>query len=121
MTSTKIGQQEAMELVRKLLFGLQRARSASKEALQGYESDDKIVSSVLETIDPWLYGKNGEALLKAVSMVIDRGSITGMEFYNFMTIIHRLDSTIGMCVGILTDTKFPEPTIKLITDLEGEQ
>ena len=112
-------QTEAMKYVRSLLFGMQRSRSALRETLSGMgDYPDSLVESTLEDLNPWLYGKRGEGLLKALVQVDERGSVTGMEFYNFMTIIHLLDPLSAASAGILTDTTYPQPNIHWCAGLE---
>jgi len=109
-----MNQKQAMDYVNKLLFGLQRARSASRESLEsmgGRQLSDEIINNVLEDLTPWLHGPKGNGLLNALSQVCDRGRVSGMEFYNFMTIIHHLDPTVGAMAGALSDTTFPQPSV----------
>jgi hypothetical protein len=58
-----------------------------------------------------MHGEKGDGLLRALNLVLDRDSVTGMELYNFMTIIKMLDIPTGMIVSALADTDFPEPDI----------
>ena len=111
-------QSEAMEFVRKLLFGVQRSRSAARESLSGSDVSDKLIENVLVDLNPWLYGPKGEGFIKALAQVDARGSVTGMEFYNFMTIIHRLDPTIAATAGILSETSYPEPDARWCVGFE---
>ena len=110
-------QEEALKLCNALLTGLQRARSiveenASRElSINGNPIDPKVMDSALEDITPWLFGEKGNALVRGLGIVSDRDSVKGMEFFNFMYIIHVLEPTLNMMAGALTDTMFPEPDI----------
>ena len=116
-------QAEAMKLVNTLIIGLQRARSVSKESLEDLVIDGKVISkqvviNVLEGLTPWLHGPKGDGFLCALMVVSNRGTVTGMDMYNFMTIIHLLNPTVAAMAGILTDTTFPEPDIHWCAGLE---
>ena len=111
-------QAQAMDYVRKLLTGVQRARSVSTEGIENIvlgmggelsETQQRVIIDLLEDLTPWLYGAKGNALLNGLALVEGRGSVTGMEFYNFMTIIHHIEPFIATTAGILTETSFPEP------------
>ena len=105
-----MNQEEAMKLVRALLFGAQRTRSASREELaRNFDAD--IVNNVLVDLNPWLDGSRSKAFLKTLAQIDERGSVTGLEFYNLMTIIHNLEPVIAVTAGIMSDTIFPEPDI----------
>ena len=112
-------QADAMKYARNLLFGMQRSRSALRETLTNTGDFTKeTIESVLEDLNPWLYGVKGEGLLKGLALVDARGSITGQEFFNFMVIINRLDPLIAITAGILSDTTYPEPDIRWCAGLE---
>src|SRR5688572_1994707 len=101
-----MNQTEAFELTQKLMLGLQYARSVSKEELTKFvvnkELNEDLIDSVLEDLTPWLHGRKGNAFLSAVERVVESGKVNGMDFYNFMTIIHTLEPTIGAMVSILS-------------------
>jgi len=114
-------QSEAMKYVRKLLNGVQRSRSAIRESLiTNGEFDTKVIEQVMIDLNPWLFGPKGESFIKALAQIDDRDSVTPMEFYNFMTIIHRLDLTINATAGIMTETMYPEPNIQWMSGWEKE-
>jgi hypothetical protein len=112
-------QEQAMEIVNRLIFGLQRARTASREGTEALAGKvrPKIVDGVLEDLIPWLHGQKAEALLNGLTKVSDRGSITGQELYNFMYIIHNLNPIIAAMAGTLADTTFPKPDMKWFAEL----
>ena len=117
-----MNQEKAMEIVNKLIFGLQRARTASREGVENVASakginNPEIVNGVLEDSNPWLHGPKAEALLQGLVMVSERGRVTGMELYNFMTIIHRLDPVAAAMAGTFAEYTFPKPEIEWITAL----
>jgi len=115
-----MNQEKAIEIVNKLLLGLQRARSTSREgteALARSGTRPEIIDGVLEDLTPWLHGPKAEALLNSLAQVYDRDRVTGGELYNFMTIIHVLNPTIAAMAGILTDYTFPKPSLEWFKDL----
>lgn len=112
-----MNQEKALDLVNKLLFGLQRARSASVEELTRLGYEEKTVKAVIGNCMPWLEGEKGEAFLKSLAFVSDRSNVTGMELYNFMTVIHRLDRNLLMIVSGMSKTEFPEPDMKWLMEL----
>ncbi len=112
----------AMEIVNNLLIGLQRARSVTRENqeiedVNGDKLSPEMVNWVLEDLLPWMHGEKGEALLNAVVKVSERGSVTGGELYNFMTIIHLLSPAVNACVGALTTYDFPKPNLEWFKEL----
>lgn len=117
-----MNQTQAMEYINKLVIGFQRARSVSRENLTkgatlSEKISDRLVESILEDLNPWLFGAKGEAFFKALLKTQEQGKVNGIDFFNFMTIIHRLDPTLQTLIGILTETDFPEPNIEVISQL----
>jgi hypothetical protein len=114
-------QEKGMEIVNRLIVGLQRARSASREGVdaiaKGKSIGPEIVDGVLEDLTPWLHGSKAESLLNGLMKVQERGSVSGMELFNFMTIIHVIDPKIASMAGILADYTFPFPTTNWIMEL----
>lgn len=115
-----MNQKAAMDIVNKLLFGIQRARTASLEGTEAVArpgTSPEIINDVLEDLTPWLHGPKAEALIKALTIVSDRGSVTGGELYNFMTIIHVLNPVIAAMAGTFADTTFPKPDMTWFGEL----
>jgi hypothetical protein len=114
-------QQEANKLMSTLLIGLQRARSVDMENLSyndGRKVSDELTEAIAADLTPWLHGTKGNAFLSGVIKVQDR-NVTGMEFYNFMYIIHRLEPTMQAMIGALTETNFPEPDMQWIRGFDS--
>ena len=114
-----MNQTQALEIVNKLIFGIQRARTASREETEAIAPDirPEIIDGVLEDLTPWLHGPKAEALLNGLVKVSDRGTVTGQELYNFMTVIHILNPVIAMMAGTLANYKFPQPNMQWFLDL----
>lgn len=118
-----MNQEKALEIVNKLLFGIQRARTASCEGTENLAPEGtrpEVIDGVLEDLTPWLHGPKAEALLTALVRVSDRGHVTGGELFNFMTIIHVLNPTIAAMAGILSDYTFPKPNMTWFGELGME-
>jgi hypothetical protein len=112
-----MNQEQAMELVNNLLFALQKMRSITIEELTNYGFEEKTVKSVVSDLVPWMHGEKGDAFLSGLALVQDRGSITGMELYNFMTILHLLDRNLLMMVSALSQRMYPKPEITWVVEL----
>lgn len=112
-----MNQVQAIEIVNKALFGLQRVRSMGVEELTRLGWEEEIVRRVFADLVPWMEGERGKALLNSLATVSDRGTVKGMELYNFMTILHRLDKTLLMMLSAATETMFPSPDIKWVSEL----
>lgn len=110
-------QENAVKIVNELLFGLQRVRSMTVEELTICGFEEKTVKAVISDLIPWMYGDKGDAFLKALAGVADKGVVRGMELYNFMTILHRLDKALLMMVSVVCERAFPEPEISWISEL----
>jgi len=116
-----MNQEKGMEIVNKLIEGLQHARSISREGVESIANEKsiepEIVDGVLEDLTPWLHGPKAEALLSRLIKVSERGSVTGMELFNFMTVIHVPSPVVAAMAGALTDYTFPFPTTNWIMEL----
>lgn len=112
-----MNQTEALEIVDKLVFGLQRVRSMTIEELTRLGFKENVVKAVIEDLMPFTQGSKSDALLNALTMVQNRKSITGQEFYNFMTILHTLDRALLVMVAIITETEYPYPNMKWFIEL----
>jgi len=114
-----MNQTEAMKMVRLLLLGMQRARSTSSEWMERNFPDvsPEMIQAVKGDLLPWLEDENGKALVEALAKVDARGSVTGMEFYNFMVVIHILNPAVAAMAGILSETTFPEPSTSMIMSI----
>lgn len=114
-------QSEAMDYVRKLIFGLQRARSVEREALgESGEFSAEVVERVLADLTPWMNGEKGKSFLEILVKVEERGTVAGMDLYNFMTVIHLLEPTASAVAGMLSGTTFPEPDLQWVLGWEAE-
>lgn len=104
-------EQEVMfEHCRKMLFALQKIRSNEKEYLENMGGvTPEVAKNIFELIAKWTAGSHGEATLKGLQKVIDRGYVSPMEFYNFMTIAYKFDSgIINLWLSLLNES-LPEP------------
>ena len=105
-------QTEAMKHLQALMHALQRYRSIIKENMTGISG---INDEMLATLYPWIFGT--KCPLIALQKVLDRGSVNGSEFYNFMYIVHRFIPEIKIVRLIETQEKFPEPDTNWIMEL----
>ena len=115
-----MNQEKAIEIVNKLIFGIQRARTASREGVETMAKEKtkpELIDGVLEDLMPWLYGPKAEAFLSGLVKVSDRGTVTGQELYNFMTVIHVLNPVIAAMAEILANYTFPKPNMQWFRDL----
>lgn len=63
----------------------------------------------LERYYPWGFGD--KCPLEALQKVIDRGSVTANEFYNFMTIVDKIMPELQVIALIEQGHDFPKPDI----------
>lgn len=110
---------EALRLTNLLLISLIKARSITAETVEKINGCTS--TEILYTLTPWLYGDQGMALIKSLSNCVDREKVTGMEFYNFMTIIHVLDETVGVMASVIANTAFPQPDMKWAMGFDKEE
>jgi hypothetical protein len=106
-----VTESEAMEVVNRMTFAVQRMRTMAIEQL----GDDTTTLRVLTELEPWVHGP--KCILPALTKVQDRGSVTPGELLNFCYIAHHF-STISMAVGIMASAgdwgisdPIPEPDI----------
>jgi hypothetical protein len=86
---------QALAVVDRLTFVLQRMRSISAETL----GDDATAHLLQSYLTPWVYGP--KCLLPALAKVQDRGSVTPGELYNFCFIAHTLEPTIALSSSLM--------------------
>ena len=97
--------QDALRVVDRLTFTIQRMRSIGAEAL----GDDAVAHTLQEFLTPWVHGP--KCLLPALAKVQDRGFVTPSELYNFCFIAHTLEPTIAFsATRMLQDCPNPVPT-----------
>ena len=103
-------QAEAMKHLQVMMTSFQRYCSIVREYMTNLLPED-----ALATMYPWVFGT--KCPLTALQKVLDRGSVTGSEFYNFMYIVHRFIPEIRIIRMIETQEKFPEPDTNWIMEL----
>ena len=103
-------QAEAMQHLQIMMTSFQRYRSIVRENMTNLLPED-----ALATMYPWVFGT--KCPLTALQKVLDRGSVTGTELYNFMYIVDKFAPEIKIIRLIETQTKFPEPDIDWVTEL----
>lgn len=113
----KMDQEKAMELVNKALYGLQRVRSMSVEELTRMGFEEGTAKRVIGDLVPWMQGEMGDAFLESLAKVSNRGSVDGIELYNFMFILHAFDRNLLMMISAVTDVMFPEPNLAWVREL----
>lgn len=84
-----ITDQEATQLVRGLVFAVQKARSDMRESM----GDGETADALLEDLHPWLFGEKSllPALLKWQTNCEHDGKIGGGSLYNFVRMIQMKD------------------------------
>lgn len=112
-----MNQETALNIVKSLMYGLQKFKSITVEELTRMGWEEDTVKKVLSDLAPWSNGEKGYAFINSLSSVLDRGKVTGSELYNFMSIIHLLDRNLLHMVQGVSETIFPEPDIKWISEL----
>ena len=103
-------QAEAMKHLQVMMTSFQRYCSIVRENMANLLPED-----ALATMYPWVFGT--KCPLTALQKVLDRGSVTGTELYNFMYIVDKFAPEIKIIRLIETQTKFPEPDIDWVTEL----
>lgn len=115
---------EAEKYIREALWCVQHLRSiAEEDVIQGHEGMRKAVQGTM----PWVFSDD-TTLLKPLLIMVERldngGRISGMEFYNIMTVIHRFAEIVNIKLKFATNgtDSFPEPKIEWVIgwDAEGE-
>lgn len=108
---------EAMAVVDRMTFVVQRMRSITMEEL----GSDEITRKVLADLQPWVHGP--KSVLPALTKIQDRGSVTPGELYNFCIIARELEPTIGITSDIMeasgwapSGITIPEPTTRWLAD-----
>lgn len=94
-------QEEMMRLLERLRHAFQKFRSNTAEAV-GVELSDEM----LEEMFPWVFGPR--CPLPAIQKCLDRGSVTGMEFYNFMVVLNMFCPEVAVAD---LETEFPAPDV----------
>ena len=103
-------QAEAMKHLQVMMTSFQRYCSIVREYMTNLLPED-----ALATMYPWVFGT--KCPLTALQKVLDRGTVTGTEMYNFMYVVHRFIPEIKIVRLIETQEKFPEPDVQWISEL----
>jgi len=90
-------QQEMRTTLENLRLAFQWFRSIVMET-----SD--LSDAMLADMYPWIFGD--KCLLPTIQKLLDRDRVSGMDFYNVMTVVHRFCPEV-MCAHATYD--FPEP------------
>lgn len=120
-----MNQKQAMHLLTVMLTGLQKYRSNAAEEFNTEEND--VARLALKDVWPWAFGEKGDYLLKALAMVVDRGRVAPIEFYNFMfaleCFIPEVKSFIEIYYSFYMQEKieFPMPTPQLASQIIEEE
>lgn len=105
-------QTEAMKHLQAMMITIQRYRSIIKENISEIEGfNDELLASLY----PWLFGP--KCPLIALQATLDKGSVNGSEFYNYMFIIHKFVPELKIIRLIETQERFPEPDTNWIMEL----
>lgn len=113
---------KAAEYIREALWCVQHLRSVAEEDIIG---DSKAMRAAVQGTIPWVFSDD-KTLLKPLLTMVERldngGKISGMEFYNIMTVIHRFAPIVNIKLKMSTrgDDSFPEPQMEWILGWEEE-
>jgi hypothetical protein len=107
--------EDALSILRAVLYGAQKARSITAE--NGY---DAIGEEYLATLNPWLYGKGNivPKLAEAIGRYEKPGVvIPGSELFNFLYIACKAEPSIIVCAGLAESHKWRdiEPDYRWMT------
>lgn len=112
---------QAEKIVRNLLPIVQKFRSSAREAVEHLAPEgtsSKVIDMALLDMYPWVF--NDERLIRALSILNDRlddgGIVTGMEFYNLMTIFYRFEPAAMFAIETAFNIKLPQPDIRWSID-----
>lgn len=113
---------EAEKYIRNAFWCVQHLRSIAEEDLiQG----DKAMRKAVQGTIPWVFSDD-KTLLHPLTKIVERldngGKVSGMEFYNIMTAIHRFAEVINLKLMFSThgDDKFPEPKMEWVLGWDEE-
>jgi len=115
-----MNQEEMLKNCRYMLHALLKIRSNEAEQLNGV--DEKAAKMVLNDLAPWTGGEKGKLVINSLQKVIDKNRVSGMEFYNFMTVAHKFDNgMIALWLKMTNNVDLPEPDSSMIVaDLYGD-
>jgi hypothetical protein len=103
-----MNQQIALDHLEKMRQAIQRFRSICRDGLE-----DENEMAALVYLNKWIWDDRYCPLTSLVK-VIDRDHVTGMEMFNFMTVLHRYMPEVQVC---MPEHVWPEASMSLITDL----
>lgn len=113
---------QAEEFIRKALWCVQRLRSIAEEDII---DGDPAMRKAVQTTSPWVHDEE-KSLMNPLLLLVERldkgGKVSGMEFYNIMTVIHKFAPDINIKLRFSTnnDESFPEPKMEWILGWDEE-
>lgn len=112
---------EVEKIVKALLPITQKFRSDAREAVERYapaNTSGRAINMALLDMYPWVF--DDARLLRALSILNDRidggGIVTGMEFYNLMTIFYRFEPEAMTAIELAFSLKLPRPETRWVVD-----
>ena len=94
---------QRLEILENMRFAFQRFRSNVRETRE----KTNLTDGMLEDMFPWVF--SSKCPLPAIQRCLDRGEVTGMELYNFMTILHRFAPEVMVAHA---EFDFPKPDMR---------
>lgn len=110
-------QEEKINLLNVFIFGLQKYRSNAKEAYMKEEGEHSILgltNKQMGDLWPWVFGD--KCPLPLLQRIVDRGSVTGQEFYNAMFILFRFMPEVKTSIEHVYHVTFPEPDTQMVLE-----
>lgn len=105
--------EEAFAHVKRMSYAVQKSRSNAFEMYDGAKED---AEEFFEMLYPWFFGE--KCILRAVEVVIERGSVTGQEFFNLMYLVDKPENRAMLDVYFLAagQEPLPEPDIAWVME-----
>lgn len=97
-------QEEMLDVLENMRYAFQRFRSTVKETQEYTGSSDEVLADLF----PWVF--TNKCPLLAIQRCLDNEHVTGMEFYNFLYILHNFCPEV--MVGHF-EYDFPEPKVEM--------
>jgi len=95
---------ERLEVLEQMRFAFQRFRSVMLETADERGDTEKDLTDMF----PWIFGP--KCPLPAIQNCLDREHVTGLELYNFLSILHRFAPIVKVSNP---EYDFPESDVRM--------
>lgn len=115
-------QSEAMRHIRALRRTIQRAQTNLRDPLMGFAEDDPIQQAA-NTLMPWIFGPTSllDVVVKVEDMADNGFPLAGIDFYNLMTVAHRLQPQLAVLPALIQQgDELPAPELAWLGGWEEE-